>query len=60
MLIHSDEAKHQCNVCGKAFKFSYNLAVHMRIHDDVKPFKCTVCNKQFTTKQWRDRHVETH
>lgn len=60
MLIHSDEAKHQCNVCGKAFKFSYNLAVHMRIHDAIKPFKCPICNKQFTTKQWRDRHKETH
>lgn len=60
MLIHSSEAKYQCKVCGKAFKFSYNLTVHMRIHEDVKPFECSICNKTFTTKQWRDKHAQTH
>lgn len=60
MLIHSNEAKYQCKNCGKAFKFGYNLTVHMRIHEGVKPFECAICNKTFTTKQWRDKHAQTH
>ena len=47
-----------CEVCGKVFKKSYNLKVHMTKHTGVKNFACDLCDKSFVAKRTLIQHKE--
>ena len=60
-----DEATHECRVCGKLFKRSYNWKSHLETHNPERkyPHPCTkkagdaLCTKKFQRKTDLDRHV---
>ena len=62
-----EEATHECRVCGKLFKRSYNWKSHMETHnpDRKYPHPCTgmvgntPCSKKFQRKTDLDRHNDS-
>ena len=62
-----EEATHDCKVCGKLFKRSYNWKSHMETHnpDRKYPHPCTAtmgdqpCTKKFQRKTDLDRHFDS-
>lgn len=62
-----EEATHECRVCGKLFKRSYNYKSHMETHnpDRKYPHPCTAtvgdtsCTKKFQRKTDLDRHYDS-
>ena len=62
-----EEATHECRVCGKLFKRSYNWKSHMETHNPERkyPHPCTAmngntpCTKKFQRKTDLDRHVDS-
>lgn len=61
------EATHECIICGKLFKRSYNWKSHMETHnqDRIYPHPCpamngtTPCGKKFQRKTDLDRHNDS-
>ena len=62
-----EEATHECRVCGKLFKRSYNWKSHLETHNPERkyPHPCThkvgsqLCTKKFQRKTDLDRHVDS-
>ena len=62
-----EEATHECKVCGKLFKRSYNWKSHMETHNPERkyPHVCTAmigetqCTKKFQRKTDLDRHHDS-
>jgi hypothetical protein len=62
-----EEATHECQVCGKLFKRSYNYKSHMETHNPERkyPHPCTAvvgntpCTKKFQRKTDLDRHHDS-
>ena len=62
-----EEATHECGVCGKLFKRSYNWKSHMQTHDPDRkyPHPCTAtvgdvpCTQKFQRKTDLDRHYDS-
>ena len=62
-----EEATHECRVCGKLFKRSYNWKSHMETHNPERkyPHPCNAmvgnqpCSKKFQRKTDLDRHVDS-
>lgn len=62
-----EEATHECRVCGKLFKRSYNWKSHMETHNPERkyPHPCphlvgsSPCSKKFQRKTDLDRHVDS-
>jgi len=58
--LHTNEAKHNCEVCGKAYSSKSNLTAHKKIHSGERPFECAVCQKRFRQKAHLQKHETTH
>lgn len=43
------EKPYACEICGKTFRVSYCLTLHMRSHTDARPYVCAHCNKRWVT-----------
>jgi hypothetical protein len=62
-----EEATHECRVCGKLFKRSYNWKSHLETHNPERkyPHPCTAlvgsspCSKKFQRKTDLDRHHDS-
>ena len=58
MLIHStDNYKHVCSVCKKAFRVAGHLREHMLVHTGVRPYTCQDCGGRYKTSTYLKRHI---
>lgn len=63
----AEEATHECQICGKLFKRSYNWKSHLETHNPERkyPHPCTamvgntLCTKKFQRKTDLDRHYDS-
>ena len=49
-----------CRYCGKVFKNTSNLTVHIRSHTGEKPYKCDVCEYSCAQSSKLTRHMKIH
>ncbi|KAK5862503.1 hypothetical protein PBY51_017893 [Eleginops maclovinus] len=50
----------KCLECGKTFRHSSVLDLHIRVHSKDRPYKCRVCNKGFRFSSYLQQHLIIH
>ncbi|KAK4812894.1 hypothetical protein QYF61_027288 [Mycteria americana] len=53
---HSDEKRHVCHLCFKAFRTATLLHNHVNVHTGTRPYKCSDCDMAFVTSGELSRH----
>ncbi|KAM4891536.1 LOW QUALITY PROTEIN: transcriptional repressor CTCFL [Sylvia borin] len=56
LKAHSDEKRHVCHLCTKAFRTATLLHNHVNAHTGNKPHKCSECDTAFVTRGELSRH----
>lgn len=58
-LIHTKERDFPCDVCGKMFRFNYQVTAHKKSHN--KPtLQCEICPQMFIYKSHLSQHQKKH
>ena len=58
--MHSNERPHQCSLCVKAFKLSYDLKKHIQIVHSNHQYECAICKKIFKNRRNWKQHEKNH
>ena len=52
--------RHRCKFCGKFFRTTSRLTIHVRSHTGEKPFSCETCGARFSQSSHLGQHVVIH
>lgn len=52
--------RHECEVCGKSYKFKMDLKYHSRVHNPDQLYYCDICHKGFPKPSKMKSHRKTH
>ncbi|XP_034083812.1 uncharacterized protein zgc:66448 [Gymnodraco acuticeps] len=52
--------KFKCLECGRTFRHSSVLELHIRVHSKDRPYKCRVCDKGFRFSSYLQQHLIIH
>ena len=61
--MHTDATPFKCSICGKGFKYNFNLSVHLKGHTAGPALlivSCPVCNKGFDSERKLKKHSTVH
>ena len=58
--LQSVKRNDTCKYCGKVFKNTSNLTVHIRSHTGEKPYKCDMCSYSCAQSSKLTRHMKIH
>lgn len=59
-LKHTNNTRFECNICQKRFSRKCDFIKHKEIHKEKCLFACRKCNTSFRTKEYLQRHLNTH
>ncbi|XP_066254712.1 uncharacterized protein [Euwallacea similis] len=59
LMRHNEKPGIACGVCGKLFRFKYEVTEHARTHSGPT-FQCDVCSKWFVHKSHLNAHRKRH
>ncbi|XP_033643635.1 zinc finger protein 287-like [Asterias rubens] len=52
--------RHNCNICGKSYKYNFSLKEHLLTHASVPQFSCKICGTKFTRRRQLRDHMFRH
>ena len=61
----SEEPNHECTICGKIFRRSYDYKFHMDWHNTKRAYSCTAmvgnqqCSESFSAKSHLEKHLNS-
>lgn len=53
------QSNHPCEICGKCFKSTYKLGIHLQSHSDLRPYVCEICGQSFKVKGYLTTHIKS-
>lgn len=58
--FHTQNYKHQCNICKKQFMTNSQVTKHRVVHTGEKNFRCEICGLSLTRRCNLEEHLATH
>ncbi|XP_024865445.1 zinc finger protein 771 isoform X2 [Kryptolebias marmoratus] len=59
-MVPAGAKPYHCDLCGKEFKYRYQLKKHTTVHTREKPYVCGFCSKRFSQQGNLQRHMSFH
>lgn len=58
--FHTQNYKHECNICKKQFMTNSQVTKHRVVHTGEKKFRCEICGLSLTRRCNLEEHIATH